>query len=70
MSLNNSFANRVSQPALHLQTKKRVASIDILRGIVMLLMLVDHVRERFFYHQQVLDPMDLDSTSTVLFLLE
>lgn len=67
MSLNNSFANRVSQPALHLQTKKRVASIDILRGIVMLLMLVDHVRERFFYHQQVLDPMDLDSTSTVLF---
>lgn len=47
--------------------KKRIASIDILRGLVMLLMLVDHVRERFFYHQQVTDPMTIDSTSTELF---
>lgn len=47
--------------------KKRVASIDILRGLVMLFMLVDHVRERFFYHQNVSDPMDLDTTSPQLF---
>lgn len=47
--------------------RKRVASIDILRGLVMLLMLVDHVRERFFYHQQVADPMLLDSTSPELY---
>ncbi|AXR04958.1 DUF1624 domain-containing protein [Salinimonas sediminis] len=45
----------------------RIAAIDILRALVMLLMLVDHVRERFFYHQQVTDPMDLDSTSPALF---
>lgn len=47
--------------------KKRVASIDILRGLVMLFMLVDHVRERYFYHQNVGDPMDLDATSPELF---
>lgn len=47
--------------------KKRIASIDILRGLVMLFMLVDHVRERFYYHQNVTDPITLDSTSTELF---
>ena len=47
--------------------KKRVASIDILLGLVMLFMLVDHVRERFFFHQNVSDPMDLDATSPQLF---
>ena len=47
--------------------KKRVASIDILRGLVMLLMLVDHVRERYFYHLNVADPVDVDTTSPALF---
>lgn len=47
--------------------KNRVPSIDILRGIVILLMLVDHVRERVFLHHQVADPMNLDETSTALF---
>lgn len=27
----------------------RIASIDLLRGLVILIMMVDHVRERFFY---------------------
>lgn len=47
--------------------KNRVPSIDILRGIVILLMLVDHVRERVFLHQQVADPMNIDETSSALF---
>lgn len=47
--------------------KKRIAAIDILRGFVMLLMLVDHVRERFFYHHVITDPMTIDETSTSLF---
>lgn len=47
--------------------KKRIASIDILRGLVMLFMLVDHVRERVYYHNNVTDPMTLDTTSTELF---
>ncbi|XQW84537.1 DUF1624 domain-containing protein [Thalassotalea piscium] len=49
------------------QTKVRLASIDILRGLVMLLMLVDHVRERFYYHHNVSDPMEISTTSTELF---
>ncbi|ALO42690.1 DUF1624 domain-containing protein [Pseudoalteromonas phenolica] len=52
----------------HLQNSKtRLPSIDILRGIVMLFMLVDHVRERFFLHAQVLDPMDIQTTSPDLY---
>jgi uncharacterized membrane protein len=47
--------------------KKRIASIDILRGLVMLLMLVDHVRERFFYHHAITDPMTIADTDTALF---
>ncbi|WP_281287242.1 DUF1624 domain-containing protein [Methylobacterium terricola] len=41
----------------------RIGSIDALRGLVMLLMLVDHVREFFYYHAQVRDPIDLAVTA-------
>jgi uncharacterized membrane protein len=44
-------------------TAGRIASIDALRGLVMLLMLVDHAREFFFLHAQVSDPMDLEATA-------
>jgi len=43
-------------------------AIDALRGLVMLFMLVDHVRETFFLHVQVSDPMDPVSTPPELFL--
>lgn len=46
----------------------RIVSIDALRGLVMLLMLVDHVREFFYLHAQVRDPMDLAATPPDLFL--
>lgn len=46
---------------------ERLASIDALRGLVMLLMLVDHVREFFYLHQQVSDPMLIGSTPPALF---
>lgn len=46
----------------------RILSIDALRGLVMLLMLVDHVREFFYLHAQVRDPMDLAATPPDLFL--
>ncbi len=47
---------------------RRIGSIDALRGLVMLLMLVDHVREFFYLHAQVRDPMDLAATPPDLFL--
>ena len=35
----------------------RIESLDILRGVVILLMMLDHVRERFFMHTRTGDPM-------------
>jgi len=49
------------------QKAKRILSIDVLRGLVILLMLVDHVRERFFYHHPVSDPMLIADTDPYLF---
>jgi uncharacterized membrane protein len=45
----------------------RLGSIDRLRGAVMALMLVDHVREFFYLHLQVGDPMSIASTPPELF---
>jgi len=48
--------------------RPRLVAIDLLRGCVMLLMLLDHVRETFYLHHQVGDPMDLQAVSPALFL--
>ncbi len=45
----------------------RILSIDALRGLVILLMLVDHTREFFYLHAQVGDPMNLATTEPALF---
>jgi uncharacterized membrane protein len=47
--------------------KSRIASIDVMRGLVMLLMLVDHVREAIFIHHGVGDPLDAGTTDPALF---
>lgn len=46
---------------------QRLVAIDALRGLVMLLMLLDHVRETFFLHYQVSDPMAVATTGGLLF---
>ena len=46
----------------------RLHSIDALRGLVILFMLLDHVRETFYLHLQVADPMDVTQTDPSLFL--
>lgn len=50
-----------------LSSRSRIESIDALRGLVILLMLVDHTREFFFLHAQVSDPMDVAATPPALF---
>ncbi|MDT0138210.1 heparan-alpha-glucosaminide N-acetyltransferase domain-containing protein [Acidovorax sp. PRC11] len=45
----------------------RLVSIDALRGLVILFMLLDHVRETFFMHHPVMDPLVLADTPTALF---
>ncbi|NQD54620.1 DUF1624 domain-containing protein [Pseudomonas sp. CM25] len=47
---------------------QRLQSIDALRGLVILFMLLDHVRETFFLHHQVGDPMAIDTTEPSLFV--
>ena len=49
-------------------SSSRLHSIDALRGLVILFMLLDHVRETFYLHMQVADPMDVSQTEPALFL--
>ncbi len=66
LRLSHLVASRMHASSL-LPTRQRILSIDALRGLVMVFMLVDHVRETFLLHLQVADPMDVATTPPALF---
>jgi uncharacterized membrane protein len=47
--------------------RRRLQSIDAVRGLVMVLMLLDHVRETWFVYVPVADPVDARTTIPALF---
>ena len=54
------------QPSLSIN-QKRITSIDLLRGLVMIAMALDHVRDYLYFGSFYFDPLDLEKTNGALF---
>src|SRR5215470_8966298 len=46
---------------------KRISSVDLLRGAVMIIMALDHTRDFFHYDAQLNNPLNLATTTPILF---
>jgi uncharacterized membrane protein len=52
----------------NLQTERRIQSVDFVRGLIMVIMALDHVRDFFHATSLTADPTDLNTTTPALFL--
>ncbi|MCV2216368.1 DUF1624 domain-containing protein [Thauera sp. Sel9] len=66
-TLASTTAAAAAAPAIPSTTTTRLGAIDALRGLVIAFMLLDHVRETFYLHHQVPDPMVVADTPPELF---
>ena len=60
-------ATKIANAPLSQIKSNRVQSIDLLRGTVMIIMALDHVRDYFHYDAFFYQPTDLTKTSVILF---
>src|SRR5476651_759003 len=47
--------------------KQRINSIDTLRGMIMLIMAIDHIRDYIYYSGPMTNPTDMATTTPILF---
>ena len=64
---SGSFGSDVPRSQTTTAVKTRLQNIDALRGFVMVLMLLDHVRETWFVYYPVADPVDARTVFPALF---
>src|SRR3954465_7376003 len=67
MLANPLVARKGSRILEYAHVKTRVDSVDLLRGIIMVIMMLDHTRDFAHFQAAAFDPANVERTTTLLF---